>query len=75
MAWGTPAKESNLDNAAATFFDNVGNLYIIQLVKQDNFRPLESKRYFIVSHGEHRDAFVEIDEANLIEHNFKKLNS
>jgi len=48
--------------------------YAVQLVQQINFGPLESKRYFIVVEGKD-ELFLEITEKELIEANFKKLNS
>jgi hypothetical protein len=42
-----------------------------QLVKQVNYGPLESKRYF-VNHG---DEFIEVTEQWLINANFEKLNT
>jgi hypothetical protein len=48
--------------------------YAIQLVQQVNYGPLESKRYFIPVDGRD-EAFVEIDEDQLIQANFQKLNS
>jgi hypothetical protein len=48
-------------------------LYAIQLVKQVNYGPLESKRYFVpVANG---TEFKEITERDLIEANFAKVNS
>lgn len=46
--------------------------YAVQLVKQVNHGPLESKRYFVpVSAG----GFKEIKEDDIIQANFQKLNS
>lgn len=47
--------------------------YAIQLVKQANFGPQESIRYFAPAGiGSH---FVELTEGDLLEWNFEKLNS
>lgn len=76
--WAAYPREAETQSSS----DQVGNLstlnppYVIQLVKQVNFGPLESKRYFAVSpgaDGEH--AFVEVTESDLIEANYKKLNA
>jgi hypothetical protein len=47
--------------------------FAIQLVRQVNYGPLESKRYFIPVDG--TDEFIEVVEGDLIEANFQKLNS
>ncbi|KAL1864014.1 hypothetical protein Daus18300_007979 [Diaporthe australafricana] len=46
--------------------------FAVQLVRQVNFGPLESKRYFVPTEG---DKFIEISESDLIQANFQKLNS
>jgi hypothetical protein len=47
--------------------------YAIQLVKQVNYGPLESKRYFVPL--DDNAEFKEITERDLIEANFAKVNS
>jgi hypothetical protein len=47
--------------------------YAIQLVKQVNYGPLESKRYFVPVDDDAE--FKEITERHLIEANFAKVNS
>jgi hypothetical protein len=50
--------------------------YAIQFVRQVNYGPLESKRYFVVNEGgSEGDAFVEVSERWLIDANFQKLNT
>jgi hypothetical protein len=47
--------------------------YAVQLVKQVNYGPQESIRYFVPAiSGSH---FIEVDEDSLIKSNFEKLNS
>lgn len=46
--------------------------FAVQLVRQVNFGPLESKRYFVRTEGE---KFTEVSESNLIQANFQKLNA
>ncbi|KAJ0123613.1 mfs multidrug transporter [Diaporthe amygdali] len=46
--------------------------FVVQLVRQVNFGPLESKRYFAPTEG---DKFVEVSENDLVQANFQKLNS
>jgi hypothetical protein len=48
--------------------------YAVQLVRQINYGPLESKRYFIPSEDKD-EAFVEVTEKDLLTANFQKLNS
>ncbi|KAJ9144229.1 hypothetical protein NKR23_g6238 [Pleurostoma richardsiae] len=48
--------------------------FAVQLVRQVNYGPLESKRYFIPTEGEENE-FVEVVEDELIRANFQKLNS
>ncbi|KAF6814022.1 MFS multidrug transporter [Colletotrichum sojae] len=48
--------------------------YTIQLVRQVNYGPLESRRYF--ARFDHiSDGFVEVSENFLIQANFQKVNS
>lgn len=48
--------------------------FVVQLVRQENYGPLEATRYFAKT-KEHGEKFVEIGERPLIQANFKKLNS
>lgn len=47
--------------------------YVVQLVRQVNYGPLESKRYFASIRTS--DGFIEVGEDDLIRANFQKLNS
>ena len=49
--------------------------YAVQLVKQVNYGPLESRRYFIPRRDLSGAEFIEVGEQWLIEKNFEKLNS
>jgi len=50
--------------------------FAVQLVRQVNYGPLETKRYFIpVKDSPEENAFVEVAEQDLIQANFQKLNS
>ncbi|KAK0388375.1 hypothetical protein NLU13_4620 [Sarocladium strictum] len=51
-----------------------GKDYAIQLVRQVNFGPLETIRYFVPT-GEDAGAFVEISGQDLIQANFQKVNT
>lgn len=48
--------------------------FAVQLVRQVNYGPLESKRYF-VPNGSNDGGFSEISENDLIQANFQKLNA
>jgi len=48
--------------------------FAIQLVRQVNYGPLESKRYFIPVDGNDNE-FIEVVGDDLIQANFRKLNS
>lgn len=50
-----------------------GSEYVVQLIRQQNFGPLESKRYF--ASGSSFGEFMEISEKDIVEANFEKLNS
>ena len=60
-----PTKSENLQDSNWT--------YAIQLVKQVNYGPLESKRYFVPLADDEK--FEEVTERDLIEANFAKVNS
>jgi len=50
--------------------------FAIQLVRQVNYGPQESVRYFVPASGDRGNSdFVEVTESDLIEGNFEKLNS
>lgn len=49
--------------------------YAVQLVKQVNYGPLESRRYFIPRRDLCEVEFIEVGEQWLIDNNFEKLNS
>lgn len=48
--------------------------FAVQLVRQVNYGPLESKRYF-VPNGSNDGGFLEISENDLVQANFQKLNA
>ncbi|KAE8144037.1 hypothetical protein BDV38DRAFT_232645 [Aspergillus pseudotamarii] len=49
--------------------------YAVQLVKQVNYGPLESRRYFIPRRDLREVGFIEVSDQWLIDNNFEKLNS
>jgi hypothetical protein len=51
-----------------------GSCFVVQVVRQVNYGPLESKRYFAKT--ESRDVpFNEVTETDLINANYEKVNS
>lgn len=73
LAWAhkPDAAVDQLDQSA---FQELNAEFVVQLVRQINFGPLESKRYFAPDDGS-TGHFVEINENDLIQVNFKKLNA
>ncbi|KAF8854904.1 hypothetical protein BDZ45DRAFT_758060 [Acephala macrosclerotiorum] len=50
--------------------------YVVQVVRQVNFGPIEWKKYFAnTKENESSASFYEVSENDLIESNFQKLNS
>lgn len=49
-------------------------LFVVQVVRQVNFGPLESKRYFAKSKDK-EDDFFEVTEMDLVQANYQKLNT
>ena len=68
LNWGSFPKDISI----TTNLPDEPNGFIIQVVRQVNFGPLESKRYFLHTSS---DTFVEVSEQWLIDNNFKKLNA
>ncbi|PON21197.1 hypothetical protein TGAM01_v209923 [Trichoderma gamsii] len=69
MQWAKHASSVPSDS----FHINSNLEYAVQLVKQVNFGPQESIRYFAPANSD--SGFIEITENNLLEANFEKLNS
>lgn len=70
----SPAIASSQDSQ--TIFE--GGTYVIQIVRQVNYGPLESKRYFVKippTLATDNPSFQEITETDLVQANFEKLNS
>ncbi|KAI8721452.1 hypothetical protein NCS52_00592800 [Fusarium sp. LHS14.1] len=76
MAW-VHKEESNsapVPEIKSTDLNELHPYFAVQLVRQVNFGPLESKRYFITL-STASDAFKEVTESDLIRANFQKLNA
>lgn len=77
MAWAEfpmGSSPSTDDGAGKVDLAALKPSYAIQLVRQVNYGPLESKRYFIPVEGRDNE-FVEVVEDDLVQANFQKLNS
>jgi hypothetical protein len=66
-SWAKHPKTSSISSSP----DPSSVTLVMQLVKQVNYGPLESKRYFAECGGE----FVEVTEQWLVDSNFQKLNA
>ncbi|KAI1335764.1 hypothetical protein F5Y15DRAFT_419647 [Xylariaceae sp. FL0016] len=77
MDWARFPKEADVQTADASnnFLDEMEVDFVIQLVRQVNFGPLESTRYFARVKDNTNEQFVEVEEKDLVQANFKKLNS
>ncbi|KAI4651546.1 uncharacterized protein J4E79_009026 [Alternaria viburni] len=71
MAWATYPKESDI-MSSDTAPSATDITFAIQVVKQTNYGPLDSKRYFVTGSD---GAFVEVTEQWLVDANFEKLNT
>ncbi|KAI1117864.1 hypothetical protein F5Y14DRAFT_326889 [Nemania sp. NC0429] len=72
--WAQFPKESARSNDEIDL-DEMRPEFVVQLVRQVNYGPLEATRYFAKTNDHARERFVEIGEQALIQANFKKLNS
>lgn len=70
MAWAK-ATDSSMSSPSELKGELTDADHVVQLVRQVNFGPLESKRYF----ARPGVTFAEVSERDLIDANFKKLNS
>jgi hypothetical protein len=71
-AWAERAgsTSANSVNSDISILSN-GSPYVVQVVRQVNYGPIESKRYF--AHGS--DTYLEVTEKDMIDANYEKLNS
>ncbi|KAF4811355.1 hypothetical protein CGCSCA5_v010011 [Colletotrichum siamense] len=74
MAWAKDSQPTVIEETSKIDSSNRLPLYAIQLVRQVNYGPLESKRYF-VSFADRTHSYVEVAEDFLIQANFQKVNS
>lgn len=72
MAWANFPTTSS-PSCEGTDLNALSTPFVVQLVRQVNYGPLESKRYFAFVSGS--EGFVEVVEDDLIRANFQKLNS
>jgi hypothetical protein len=78
LAWAkfpkSASKNTEDDGTTAVDLIKLNVPFVMQLVRQVNYGPLESKRYFASVEGQDEE-FIEVDENDLIQANFQKLNS
>ncbi len=68
--WAAFPKQSMVESASGTELPSAA--FAVQLVRQVNYGPLESKRYFVPWL---ENTFAEVDEDELVRANFAKLNT
>lgn len=74
MAWARFPRESPAQGGIVQdSLDGLDPSYAVQFVRQVNFGPLESKRYFVPAKD--NNGFIEVSESALIAANFQKLNT
>jgi hypothetical protein len=80
--WAAFPKTSSIEpregNSTNPLSEGIPSTYVIQIVRQVNYGPLESRRYFAscsTAGGMGTEPFVEVEERDLIEANFEKVNS
>jgi hypothetical protein len=74
MAWSRIVETTSQGSEDSKFEGELKAAYAVQLVRQVNFGPLESKRYFIPVEVT-EELFREVSEDDLIRANFQKVNS
>lgn len=76
MEWASYPREASPRSAEAgqANLAKLNSPFAVQLVRQVNYGPLESKRYFVPLEGGENE-FREVVEDDLIKANFQKLNS
>jgi hypothetical protein len=72
-AWAETAGNTSTSSVSSnTSTLSNGSPYVVQVVRQVNYGPIESKRYF--AHGGN-DTYLEVTEKDMIDANYQKLNS
>ncbi|KAG7409801.1 hypothetical protein Forpe1208_v011105 [Fusarium oxysporum f. sp. rapae] len=75
ISWGSFPTESALDTGDIQHdLSQLNSSYAVQLVRQVNFGPLKSKRYFIPQDSS-EGQYIEVSKQDLIQANFKKANT
>lgn len=76
MSWALFPRVSTPENGDGASHDltQLSPPHVVQLVRQVNYGPFESKRYFIPTDGTESD-FAEVIENDLIQANFQKVNT
>ncbi len=68
------ASTNEIPNVTEILSSNNYSCFVVQLVRQVNYGPLESKRYFAKTPGMGA-VFTEVTEQDLINANYAKVNS
>jgi hypothetical protein len=68
------ASTNEIQNVTEILSSNNHSCFVVQLVRQVNYGPLESKRYFAKTPSMGA-AFTEVTEQDLINANYEKVNS
>ena len=68
MDWASFPKTSSAENnnGDANVISEMNPSYVVQIVRQVNYGPLESKRYFIAVREKADEPFLEVTERDLI---------
>ena len=72
-AWAETAGGTSTNSVVSdTSILSNGSPYVVQVVRQVNYGPIESKRYFAHNGS---GAYLEVTEKDMIDANYQKLNS
>lgn len=71
ISWAKSGSQAGSATSPAPVWDD-SSTFVIQLVRQVNFGPIESKRYFVALTS---STFTEVTEQQLIDANYQKVNS
>ena len=77
LNWARTSEANSLNtipNVPEILSSNNNSCFVVQLVRQVNYGPLESKRYFVKT-PIMGAAFTEVTEQDLINANYEKVNS
>ncbi|KAK4541726.1 hypothetical protein LTR36_007435 [Oleoguttula mirabilis] len=75
LSWAQSTSSSPIGSVQSSVEEMLGDSssYAVQVVQQVNFGPVETRRYFVADAAS--DTFTEISERDLVDANYKKVNS